>query len=168
MRDSKSFQTKLPVFKREIAEDGRVSFSASYVKTLPGRNSPVEALFAKTMIKDKLIKALIDSGSSVNLLSDTIYQQLGETSQIRVCNKNIIADNNGKMPVKGSTAIQVQLQKFTPEITVDFLVSKIEITPCLLGMEFLYNFDCILNLSKNGILLRDNWENITIVPIPTN
>ena len=70
------------------------------------------------------------------------------------------------MPVKGSTAIQVQLQKFTPEITVEFLVVKIEITPCLLGMEFLYNFDCFLKLRKNKLFLRDNWENITIVPIP--
>ena len=89
------------------------------------------------MIKDKQIKALIDSGSSVNLLSDTIYQQLGDTGQIRVCSKNMIAANNGKRPVKGSTTIQVQLQKFTLEITVEFLVTKIEITPCLLGMEFL-------------------------------
>ena len=32
-----------------------------------------------------------------------------------------------------------------------FLVTKIEITPCLLGMEFLYNFDCILNLRKNEL-----------------
>ena len=102
-----------------------------------GGNSPVEALFAKIKIKDKLIKALIDSGSSVNLLGDTLYQQLGEPSQIRVCKKNIIAANNAKMPVKGSTAIHVQLQKFTPEITIEFLVNKIEITPCLLGMKFL-------------------------------
>ena len=81
-------------------------------KTFRGGNSPVEALFAKIMTKDKLIKALIDSGSSVNPLSDTFYQQSREPSQIRVCNKNIIAANNGKMPVKGSTAIQVQLHKF--------------------------------------------------------
>ena len=40
------------------------------------------------------------------------------------------------MPVKGSTAIQVQLQKLTFEITVDFLVTKIEITPSFLVMEF--------------------------------
>ena len=30
-------------------------------------------------------------------------------------------------------------------------MTKIEITPCLLGMEFLYNFDCILNLRKNEL-----------------
>ena len=111
----------------------------------------MEALFAKIMIKDKLIKALIDSGISVYLLSDTFYQQLREPSPIRACNKNIIAANNGKMPVKGSTAIQVQLQKITPEITVEFLVTKIEITPCLLGMEFSYNFDSILNFTKNEL-----------------
>ena len=99
----------------------------------------MEALFAKIRIKDKLIMALIDSGSSVYIISDTFYKQLGEPSQIRMCNKNIIAANNGKMPIMGSTDIQVQLQKFTCEITRKFLVTRIEITPCLLGMEFLYN-----------------------------
>ena len=74
---------------------------------------------------------------------------MGEPSQIRTCNKNIIAANNGKMPIIGSADIHVQLQKFTCEITVKFLVTRIEITSCLLGMEFLYNFDCILNLRKN-------------------
>ena len=60
---------------------------------------------------------LFDSGSSVNLLSDTLLKQLGEPSQIRVCNKNKIAANKVKMPVKVSTAIQVQLQKIISEIT---------------------------------------------------
>ena len=106
MWEFKSFQTKWPVFKRKLAEDGRALFSNSYVNTLRGRNSSArQAQFAQIMIKNKLIMALNDSGSSVNLLSDTLYQQLGEPSQIRVCNKNKIAANIGKMPLKGSTVI---------------------------------------------------------------
>ena len=89
--------------------------------------------------------ALIDSESTVNLLSDTLYQQLDEPIQIKVCNKSSIIAHNAKMPVKRSTAIQVQLQKFKSEIKAEFLVTKNEITPCLLGMEFLNNFDCISN-----------------------
>ena len=116
-----------------------------------GGNSPVESLFAKIMIKDKLIIALIDSVSSVNIISDTLYKQLGESSQFRMCNKKIIAANNGKMPVMVSADIQVQLQNFTCEITVEFLVTRIEIPPCLLGMEFLYNFNCILSPRKNDL-----------------
>ena len=87
MWDSKSFQPKLPVFKRALAEDGKASFSASYVKNLRDENSPVEALLAKLNIQDRLKIALIDGGSSVNLLSELVYQQLRELSQIRVCNK---------------------------------------------------------------------------------
>ena len=117
-----------------------------------GKKQPVEALFAKIMIKDKLIMALIDCASSVNIISNTLYKQLGEPIQIRMCYKNIIAANNGKMPVMGSADIQVQLQKFKCEITVEFLVTRIEITPCLLGIEFLYNFNCILNPRKNKLL----------------
>ena len=94
--EPKSLQLKLSVFKRELAGNGRASFSTGYVKTLRGGNSPVEALFAKIMIKFKLIMALIDSGSSANIISDTLYKQLGEPSQIRMCNKNIIAANKGK------------------------------------------------------------------------
>ena len=99
----------MPVFKRELAKDGRAAFSASYGKFLRGGNNPVEALSAKIMIQDKQIMALIDRGSSVNLLSDTLYQQVGELSQIKACNKNLTAANYGKIPVKGSTDIQVQL-----------------------------------------------------------
>ena len=164
MRERKSLQTKLSVFKRELAGNGRASFSAGYVKTLRGGNRPVEALFAKIMIKGKLIMALIDSGSSVDFISDTLYKQLGEPSQIRMCNKNIIAANNGKMPIMGSTDIQVQLQKFTCEITVKFLVTRIEITPCLLGMEFLYNFDCILNLRKNEFFCGAIGKTLQLAP----
>ena len=38
---------EIAVFKRELAGNGRASFSAGYVKALRGGNSPVEALFAK-------------------------------------------------------------------------------------------------------------------------
>ena len=62
MWESKSLQTKLPVFKRKLAEDSRASFSVSYVKILRGGNSPVEALFAQITIQDKLIMTLTDSG----------------------------------------------------------------------------------------------------------
>ena len=81
MWDPISLQTKLSVVKRELAGNGRASFSAGYVKTLRGGNSPVEVLFAKNMIKDKLILALIDSGSSVNIISDTLYKQWGNRAR---------------------------------------------------------------------------------------
>ena len=81
-----------------------------------------------------------------------------------MCNKNITAANNGKMPVKGSTAIQVQLQKFSPEITAEFLVTKIEITPCLLGTEFLYKFDCNLNLRKNKVFCGTIGKTLQLSP----
>ena len=158
------WEPKLSVFKGELAGNGRASLSAGCVKTLRGGNSPVEALFAKTMIKDKSIMALIDSGSSVNIIKDTLYKQLGEPSQIRMCNKNIIAANNEKMSIMGSADFQVQLQKFTCEITVKFLVTRIERTPCLLGMEFLYNFDCILNLRKNELFCAAIGKTIQVSP----
>ena len=60
-----------------------------------------------------------------------------------MCKK--IAASNEKISVKGSTAIQVPLQNLTSEIKVEFLVTKFEITPYLLGIEFLYKFDCKLN-----------------------
>ena len=103
----------------------------------------------------------------VKIISDTLYKQLGEPSQIRMCNENIMAANNGKMPVMGSADIQVQVQKFTCEITVELLVTRIEITHCLLGVELLYNLDCILNPRKKRTVLRKNWENFTVVPITT-
>ena len=68
--------TKMSVFKRELVDNG---------ETLRGGISPLEKVFEKIMINYKLIVALIDSGKSV-LVSDTLYKQLGEPSQIRTCN----------------------------------------------------------------------------------
>ena len=62
----------------------------------------------------------------------------------------MIAANNGKMPVKGSTANDVQLQTFISEKKVEFLVIKIEITPFFLGIEFLYNLNYILTPGKTN------------------
>ena len=89
-----SFPTKYSSFERDLAKYGSASVSLGYV------TSPVGALFVKVKIEDKLEMALIDCGSSVNLVSDTIYTQLREPSQIRMFDKNIIAANNGKMPVE--------------------------------------------------------------------
>ena len=120
-------------------------------KKLAWRKQPSGGVVCKKMIKDKLIMALIDSGISVNIINDTLYKQLGAPSQIRMNNKNIIAANNGKMPVMGSADSQVQIQKFTCEKTVEFPVTRIEITPCLLGMEFLQNVDCISHPRRNEL-----------------
>ena len=116
------------------------------------------------MIQDKLVMALFDRGSSVNLSSHALYHQLGEPSQMRVW-KRIKVASIKKMPVMRSTANQVQLQKFTSEITVEFLLTKIEITPCFLGRDFLYSFDMLYLRKTNSF--AENWENIAIVPITT-
>ena len=92
------------------------------------QKSSAETPFAKIMIKDILMMALIDVGSSVNLISDTLYRQLREPSQIK---KNIIAANNGKIHINVSTAIRVQLQKSTSEIEVQFLVTIKDTIACL-------------------------------------
>ena len=68
------------------------------------------------------------------------------------------------MPVKGSTAIQVKLQKFTPEITIEFLATKTEITHCIMGIEFLYNFDCNLNLRKNEFFFGTIGNSLQLSP----
>ena len=73
-----------------------------------------------------------------------------------MCKENTIPANNAKIPVEGPTAIQTQLQELTSEITVEFLVTKNEITPCSLSMEFLYKFNSNLYTRRKRTLLRGN------------
>ena len=68
------------------------------------------------------------------------------------------------MPVKESKSIQVQRQIFASEITVKFLVKKIEITSCLLGMKFLYNFDCTVNLRKKQLFCGTVGKTLQLSP----
>ena len=45
-------------------------------------------------------------------------------------------------------------------------MTRIEITLCLLGMEFLYNFDCILNLRKNELFCGAIGKTLQLSPSP--
>ena len=56
-----------------------------------GRNSPVD----KWTSKKRIIIALLDSRGSNNLISDKIYKQLGDLSQIRMCKRIVIAAIEG-------------------------------------------------------------------------
>ena len=88
MCEPKSFQNRLSVFELKPAENGRPSFSTSKV-VFSGRNSTVE----KWTEKKRIIIVLLDSGGSINLISDKVYKQLGDLSQIRMSDKIVIAAN---------------------------------------------------------------------------
>ena len=130
MWEHKSPKAKLPPFKRELAEGGGASVSASYIKQFHGKKNPSSNVVLKKMTKDELIMTLIDSGSSFNYGSESLTKQLGEPSKKkRTCIIKMKASKNEKLDVKESTKVPVLLQKIDIwNITVEFLATEIEQT----------------------------------------
>ena len=91
------------------------------------------------LIRNKLLKTIIDIISSVNIISEPLLKQIGQPNEIIVCNKDVIAANQWKVPVKWPTIIQVKNQKLTSQLTADFLVTTINIMPFSLAW-FAYKF----------------------------
>ena len=81
------------------------------------------------LTRNKLLKTIIDIISSVIIISEPLLKQIGQPNQIIVWNKDVIAANKWKMPVKWPTFIQVKIQKSISQLRADFLVTTIKIMP---------------------------------------
>ena len=70
--------------------------------------------------------ALIDSGTRVRLIGDTLYKEPGEHIQVRMCNNRIFFEESRNIYVKGST-LKSSLKKIHQK-RIELLVTTIEIS----------------------------------------
>ena len=73
-------------------------------------------------MKDKMTVTLIDSGSSINLISNKIFKKLVEPAKIEKSKKKKGFQQRVKA-FKGLTPIQSKFKVFKCRITVEYLVS---------------------------------------------
>ena len=104
-----------------------------------------------------MTKELVDSGSSVSLVSWSFLYTLGFNGKMESNNGNILKANKTQLTVGGKAELIMQLDKFSPEFRVRFLISSVDISDCLLGLVISQNSNvfCILNgniLSAGRIL----------------
>ena len=82
------------------------------------------ALYTTFLLQGKLTTALVDSGSSISLISWSYLQTLTFSGKTEEYNGKILTANNSPLLIKGKVELIVQLEKFTPEFRATFLISE--------------------------------------------
>ena len=90
---------------------------------------------------------LVDSGSSVSLISQGTYERLGKPGKLEAYNKRVLAANNSSVQIMGKVNLFVQFKPKTQEIEQEFLVTAEECIECIIGIDFLVRTKCVLNIA---------------------
>ena len=91
---------------------------------------------------------LVDSGSSVSLISQGTYERLGKPGKLEAYNKRVLAANNSSVQIVGKVNLFVQFKPRTQEIEQEFLVTAEECIECIIGIDFLVRTKCVLNIAE--------------------
>ena len=102
---------------------------------------------------------LVDSGSSVSLISVELLKAIGDTKRIDPCNNRVLAANNTSVKILGKVELLVQMKPKQPEFLHEFLVTQENHTPLLLGLDILTDQKCILDSNEKILLCgRDKFS----------
>ena len=102
------------------------------------------ALYTTFLLQGKLTTALVDSGSSISLISWSYLQTLTFSGKTEEYDGKILTAKNSPLLIKGKIEMIVMLEKFTPKFRATFLISALDFFPCLLGLDFMVQNDCVL------------------------
>ena len=104
----------------------------------------IHALNTTFLLQGKLTTALVVSGSSISLVSWSYLQTITFSGKTEDYNGKLLTANNSPLLIKGKVELIVHLEKFTAEARATFLISALDFFPCLMGLDFMVQNDCIL------------------------
>ncbi|XP_033730863.1 uncharacterized protein LOC117320371 isoform X2 [Pecten maximus] len=126
------------------------------------------------------VAALLDSGSSINVMSDSLFEQLPHSSKssINLCDAvSIGLANASKVQVKGSANVQVKLPN--GKCTIHVYILQQTSHPLILGTTFMHEQHIVLDFgsmlvgskklkvrSKSVLEIRPNSECIVMCKLP--
>ena len=84
------------------------------------------ALYTTFLLQGKLTTALVDSSSSISLISWSYLQTLTFSGKTEEYNGKILTANNLPLLIKGKVELIVPLEKFTPEFRTTFSISALD------------------------------------------
>ena len=114
------------------------------------------ALYMAFLIQGKMTKALVNSGSSVSLISWSFLNTLGFSGKMEITIAKKLTANKSQLIVNGKAELIVQLEKISPEFRVGFLISLVDIFDCLLGVDFLTELDFIFYIKRKHLFCGKN------------
>lgn len=102
-------------------------------------------------LEDKEINVLIDTGAAVNLLDKLVWEEIGKPNLEDYGERINSVKNNQPLNILGTTNIKMRFKEIV--LDVKFVVSENLNQQCILGVPFLYEHDCIIELKKRRIQL---------------
>ena len=111
----------------------------------------IKCLNAEITLHGNRCVGLLDSGSSILLLSWSTYKKLGKPGIVQKYTKRVLTTNNSAIKIIGKVTLLVQLQPRLPEVEQDFVITADEGIECLLGIDFLKTNKCVLNLHEEKL-----------------
>ena len=97
----------------------------------------------------KLETGLLNSGNSNSLIRFDTYEQLGKHGIIKALNNHELAAKNLALKIVGCVDIKIQMKTKSGEFFQEFLITADNCLPCLLGLDFMIDQECILTLANN-------------------
>ena len=111
----------------------------------------IKCLNAEIILHGNRCVGLLDSRSSILLLSWSTYKKLGKPGIVQKYTKRVLTTNNSAVKIIGKVRLLVQLQPRLPEVEQDFVITVDEGIECLLGIDFLKTNKCVLNLHEKKL-----------------
>ena len=131
------------------------------------RTTTTHALYATLLTQSKLSPSLVDSNSSVLLVSWNFLQSVGFSDALRVYFGKVLRANSTSMPVKRKAELIVQPEKFTPELGIVFLISTVDTFHCPLGLDFVTKNVCLLYAEEQRLFRGKKRKRLQLNPKPT-
>ena len=117
--------------------------------TFPAKGSSNDGLYVMLKVHDMQSTCLIDSGSTLSVISKNKYQSLPRKPPVQHRAINIRMANGALSETLGEVELKLQLK---PGLAVwqKFVVAEID-SPVLIGCDFLKQHDCILDVGKQTL-----------------
>ena len=131
--------------------------SANVIKVCS--TSTTKCFTIQILIQGQMKVGLVDSGSSVSLISVELLKAIVDTKRIDAYNNRVLAANNTSVKILGKVELLVQMKPKQPEFLHEFFVTQENHIPLLLGLDILTDQKCILDLNEKILLCgRDKFS----------
>ena len=91
---------------------------------------------------------LVDSGSSVSLISAELLKAIGDTKRADPYNNRVLASNHTSVKILGKIVFLAQMKPKQPKFLHEFLLTQENHISFLLGSDIYTDQKCILNLNE--------------------
>ena len=113
--------------------------------------------YAKIIVSDKYVCALVDTGASVTVLSEEFYRMRNYPTLLNVSNDKFVGA--GGLIMFGKTEVSIGIGNC--RVPIDVYVSKNLTKPFILGLDFLQKQQCVVDYKQKVLKAGDATLHLT-------